>query len=176
MKNTKRLALSAVLLSLALALSYLERLMPLQLILPLPGFKLGLANIVTLVALFHMGAKSAFLIVFLRCLLASVFGGGITAFLFSVTGGMLSVCIMAASAKAPVFSVYGVSILGAAAHNTGQILAASVLMNTVRIFGYLPYLLAISVITGLLTATAASGVLKILMISAPGGKIKPSNS
>ena len=162
MKNTKLLALSAVLLSLALTLSYLERMIPLQLLLPLPGIKLGLANIVTLIALYILGVRSAFLILILRCVLASAFGGGITSFLFSVSGGILAMSVMFFCKYTNFFSVYGVSILGAAAHNTGQILVSAFLMHSTKIFFYLPYLLLVALFTGFLTGSACAGVLKIL--------------
>lgn len=162
MKNTKHLALSAVLLSLALTLSYAERLIPLQLVIPLPGVKLGLANIVTMIALYLFGMKTAGVILVLRCLLASVFGGGITGFLFSLTGGTLALVIMALMKKTGFFSVYGVSIFGAAAHNTGQIFVSAVLMHSSRIFFYLPYLLIVALMTGFVTGSASGGVLGIL--------------
>lgn len=162
MKNTKRLTLCAVMISLALALSYMERLIPLQLVIPLPGIKLGLANIVSLVALYLLGKQSAYYILIIRCLLSSIFGSGITGLLFSLTGGLLSLTVMILSRKVPFFSIYGVSILGAAAHNVGQILAAVILMNSIYIVGYLPYLLLVALVTGTATATAAAGVLKIM--------------
>ena len=162
MNGTKRIVQSAVLISLALALSYAERFIPLQTLIPLPGVKLGLANIVTLIALYLLGGKSAFVILVLRCLLGSVFGGGITGLLFSLTGGILSMSVMALCKKAPFLSVYGVSILGAAAHNVGQILAAMVLMNSVYIGMYLSYLLVVALFTGFATGAACAGVLRIL--------------
>jgi heptaprenyl diphosphate synthase len=64
--------------------------------------------------------------------------------------------------KFSCFSVYGISILGAAAHNVGQILGAMLLMQTVYIGAYLPYLLIVAVFTGFATASAAAGILKIL--------------
>ena len=162
MGNTRRIVLSAVLVSLALALSYMERFIPLQMLIPLPGVKLGIANVVTLVALYLLGAKSAFVILLLRCFLGAVFGGGITGFLFSVTGGLLAMSSMAISKKAPFFSVYGVSILGAAAHNVGQILAAMILLRSVYVGAYLPYLLLVSLFTGFAIGGACAGVLRIL--------------
>ena len=69
MKTTKQLTICAVLISLALALSYAERFIPLQMVIPLPGIKLGLANIVTLIALYLLGARSAFTILVIRCIL-----------------------------------------------------------------------------------------------------------
>ena len=162
MTKTKQLALCAVMIALALALSYTERFIPLQLVVPLPGVKLGLANIVTLVALYLMTPKQAFLILIPRCILGAMFGGGITGLLFSLLGGILALSIMSLTKKHSPFSIYGVSILGAAAHNIGQILAAMVLMRSVYIGAYLPYLLIISVLTGFLTGGACAGILRIL--------------
>lgn len=162
MNHTKRMVLSAVLVSLALALSYTERFIPLQMLVPLPGVKLGLANIVTLIALYLLGVKSAFAVLILRCVLGAVFGGGITGLLFSLTGGVLSMSVMALCKNAPILSVYGISILGAATHNVGQILAAMVLMNSVYIGMYLPYLLVVALFTGFATGAAGAGVLRIL--------------
>ena len=162
MGKTRSITLSAILIALALALSYTERFIPLQLLIPLPGVKLGLANIVTLMALYLLGGKYAFSILIARCLLGALFGGGITGLLFSLTGGVLSMGVMALCKKAPLFSVYGVSILGAAAHNVGQILAAMVLMRSVYVCGYLPYLLIVALFTGTATGAACAGILRIL--------------
>ena len=157
-----------MMLALALALSYMERLIPLQMIVPLPGIKLGLANIVTLVVLYTLKTRYAFLILIPRCCLAAAFGGGATGFWFSLCGGLLALGAMALSKKTGRFSVYGVSMLGAAAHNIGQIAAAMVLMNSVYIGAYLPYLLLVAIITGLLTGGICAGVLRVL----PKGKKK----
>ena len=162
MMNTKRLTLCVLLLSLALTLSYMERFFPLQMFIPLPGVKLGLANIVSLVALYFLSGKSAFLILILRCVLSSAFGGGITSLIFSLAGGTLSMLTMIACRKIPFLSIYGVSILGAAAHNIGQILSAMLLMNSVYIAAYLPYLLIVALFTGFATGAASAGVLKTL--------------
>lgn len=162
MSKTKRLALCAVLISLALALSYTERFLPLQLLIPLPGVKLGLANIVTLIALYLLGPGAAFGILVPRCILGAVFGGGITGLLFSLTGGLLAVSVMVLCRRIRALSVYGVSVLGAAAHNVGQILAAMVLMQSVYVGAYLPYLLVVSVFTGCATGAAGAGVLRVM--------------
>jgi len=162
MTKTKRLALCAVLIALALALSYTERFIPLQMVIPLPGVKLGLANIVTLVALYLMGPKAAFAILIPRCIFGAVFGGGITGLAFSLSGGILAMLVMLLGRKIKIFSVYGVSILGAAAHNIGQILAAMVLMNSVYIGAYLPYLLVVALFTGFATGAAGAGILRAM--------------
>ena len=163
MKKTISLTLCAMLISLALALSYVERFIPLQMLIPLPGIKLGLANIVTLTALYLLGAKSAFIILVLRCFLGSLFGGGITGFLFSLCGGLLSMTVMTLTRRLSCFSVYGVSILGAAAHNIGQIAVAILLMRSVYIGAYLPYLLVVALFTGFATGSACAGILNILL-------------
>ena len=129
---------------------------------PLPGIKLGLANIVTLMALFFLGEKSAFTILVLRCLLGSLFGGGISGLAFSMTGGLLSMTVMCIFKRCRLISIYGVSILGAAAHNIGQILVAVLLMGSVYVIGYLPYLLLVSVFTGMATGGICAGVFRVL--------------
>ena len=99
MSKTKHLTLCAILIALALALSYTERFIPLQMLIPLPGVKLGLANIVTLIALYLMGAKSAFAVLIPRCIFGAVFGGGITGLLFSLAGGILAMLTMILAKK-----------------------------------------------------------------------------
>ncbi len=159
-------------LALALALSYAERLIPLQLVIPLPGIKLGLANIVTMVALYWLKTRYAFMILIPRCCFTAAFGGGATGFWFSLCGGLLALVAMAVAKRAAFFSVYGVSMIGAAAHNIGQILAAMVLMNSVYIGAYLPYLLLVAIVTGLLTGGICAGILRVLpkaLAAVPGG-------
>jgi len=162
MKKTNALTLTSVLLAVALTLSYMERFFPLQVLIPLPGVKLGLANIVSLVALYLLGAKYAFSILVVRCVLTSFFSGSVTSLMFSLFGGVLAMTVMIIAMRVPVFSVYGVSILGAAAHNIGQIAAAMILMNSVYIGAYLIYLLMISLFTGFLTGLLSSGVIRAL--------------
>jgi heptaprenyl diphosphate synthase len=170
MSKAKKIAFCAVLMGLALALSYAERFIPLQLVIPLPGIKLGLANVVTLVALYRLKGRYAFAIVIPRCILGAIFGGGITGLLFSLTGGILALVTMLLSRKVKLFSVYGVSVLGAAAHNIGQILAAMALLRSVYVAAYLPWLLLAAIVTGLLTGAAGHGILRALSyatVSAP---------
>lgn len=162
MSKTKRLTFCAVMLSLALALSYAERFLPLQLLIPLPGIKLGLANVVTLVVLYYADAKTAFAVLIPRCVLGALFGGSITALLFSLGGGTLALAAMSLAKRSSALSVYGVSILGAAAHNVGQIAAAILLMHSVYVAAYLPFLLVAALFTGFLTATVCNGVLRVL--------------
>ena len=149
--TTKRLALCAVLTALALGLSTLENLFPVSLLVPLPGVKLGLANIVTVFALYELGAVPALIILAARCLLGSLFAGNASALIFSLMGGVLAMLVMIALKKIPALSIYGVSIGGAAAHNIGQIGAAMITLGNTMVLGYLPLLLGVSLFTGALT-------------------------
>lgn len=151
-----------MLLSLALVLSYIERFFPLQMLIPLPGMKLGLANIVTLVTLCLLGGRSAMLVLVLRCCLGSLFSGSVSGLMFSLTGGVLAMLTMLLARRVPFLSVYGVSILGAAAHNFGQICMAMILMQSMYISAYLPYLLIVSLFTGFGTGVCSAGVLRML--------------
>ncbi|MBQ9251655.1 MAG: Gx transporter family protein [Clostridia bacterium] len=160
--RTKRLTTMAILTALALALSWVERMIPLELIIPLPGVKLGLANTVTLFALYQLNLPSALLILIARCLLTALFSGNMTGLAFSLTGGILSMLVMTLARHSRHLSVYGVSVLGAAGHNCGQILIAMILMHSTYIWGYLPYLLLIGTACGVATGAVSSGVLRAL--------------
>ena len=154
--KTRDLAVMAILTALAMALSWAERMIPLEMLIPLPGVKLGLANTVTLFALYRLSMPAAMLILTARCLLGGLFSGNMTALAFSLTGGIISMLAMAAARRSRHLSVWGVSVLGAAGHNCGQILIAMALMHSTAILGYLPYLLLI----GTATAAVAAGVLR----------------
>ena len=154
--TTKKLALCAVLTALALGLSTLESLFPVSVLVPLPGIKLGLANIVTVFALYRLGDIPALAILIARCLLGAMFAGNASALLFSLMGGVLAMLVMILLRRAKRLSVYGVSIAGAAAHNIGQICAAMLVLGGTAVLGYLPVLLGVSLITGTLTGFVAS--------------------
>ena len=149
--TTRNIALCAVLEALALGLSTLEGLCPLSLIVPLPGVKLGLANIVTVFALYQLGAGAALAILLTRCLLGGLFAGNVSAMLFSLLGGVTAMLVMIALRRCRRLSVYGVSVGGAAAHNIGQMAAACITLGSTMVLGYLPFLLAVSLVTGTLT-------------------------
>lgn len=163
--KTNMLVRSAILVAAALALSYMERFIPLNLVVPLPGVKLGLANIVTMLAIYTLNPRQGFAILVVRCVLGSVFGGGISGLAMSLTGGILAFWTMTLVRKLPVFSVYGVSILGAAMHNLGQVLAASVMMGSVYTFFYLPFLLLTGLVMGMVTGTISSFTFRALRMA-----------
>ena len=160
--STRQLTLCAVLTALALALSYTENLLPLSLAVPLPGVKLGLANIVTVFALYALGPGQALLILLARCTLGAVFAGNLNALLFSLFGGLLAMGVMILLSRCPALSIYGVSIAGAAAHNCGQIAAAMLTLGNTAPLYYLPLLLAVSLLTGAVTGFAAGLLFRAL--------------
>ena len=149
--TTRNIALCAVLTALALGLSTLENLFPVTLVIPLPGVKLGLANIVTVFALYELGAVPALVILLARCCLGGVFAGNLSALLFSLLGGLTAMLTMILLKHFRRLSIYGVSIGGAAAHNLGQMAAACITLGSTMVLGYLPFLLAVSLVTGTLT-------------------------
>lgn len=146
--SPRDISLYAVLIAVALTLSVFEAQLPI----PLPGVKLGLANAVTLFALYSLGVTDAAVILFCRCTLASVFGGGITALVFSFFGGAAAFAVMWLVKRLKVFSIYGVSIAGAAAHGAGQIFAACIMLGTLSAIYHLPFLLVSATFTGAITA------------------------
>lgn len=159
----RKITLNGLLISLALVLAFMERFIPLNLIVPLPGIKLGLANIVTMFALFYLGIPSAVTITLLRCLLASFLFGGMSSLLYSLAGAFLALVAMSLLKLGypKFFSVIGISMGGAAAHNAGQILMASLMMRNTAVFAYLPILLFAGIVTGLLTAIVSANLFSI---------------
>lgn len=153
--TTRELTLCAVLTALALALSYMENFIPLSAAIPLPGIKLGLANIVTLFALYALGAGQALMILTARCILGSLFAGNLNALIFSLMGGVTAMLVMILLSHVRRLSVYGVSVGGAAAHNCGQVAAAILTLGNTAPLYYLPVLLGVSIFSGALTGLIA---------------------
>lgn len=147
---------------MALALGYLENLFPLTVAIPLPGVKLGLANVVTLFALYALGPGQALLILTARCLLGAVFAGNLNALIFSLLGGLSAMGVMVLLSRLNRLSVYGVSVGGAAAHSCGQVAAAMLTLGNPAPMGYLPVLLGVSLLTGTVTGLLASCLFRAL--------------
>ena len=160
--TTRQLTLCAVLTAMALGLSYLENFFPLSLAIPLPGIKLGLANIVTVFALYALGPGQAVLILTARCLLGAMFAGNMNALIFSLLGGFTAMAVMILLTRLGRLSVYGVSVGGAAAHNCGQVAAAVLTLGNTAPLYYLPVLLVVSLFTGALTGLIAAGLFRLL--------------
>ena len=160
--TTKQLTLCGILTTLALALSVAENQIPLSLAIPIPGIKLGLANIVTVFALYALGPGQALLILIGRCLLGAVFAGNMNALIFSLLGGVTAMLVMIVLSRGKRLSVYGVSVGGAAAHNCGQVAAAVLTLGNTAPCYYLPILLGVSLFTGALTGLVAACLFRAL--------------
>jgi len=148
MSKNKKMVLLALFVAQALVLSIVESFIPVPV--GIPGVKLGLANIITMVVIMFFGLKEGLAVVIIRCLLSSLFAGGPMIFLFSVAGGVLSALVMyfLHSRLSRLFSTIGISIAGAVAHNIGQILIALVTLQTLSVLSYLPVLMISGIIMG----------------------------
>lgn len=151
MKN--RTAYLGVLTGLALILGYLESLIPI--IAGIPGIKLGLANLVVILAIYELGYKEAFLLSVTRIFLSGFLFGNLAMILYSLAGGMLSLGIMEAAKKNGRFSVCGISIFGGVFHNIGQLAMAAVLVENTAVFHYFPVLCISGVVMGFLVGFLA---------------------
>ena len=151
------LARLALLTAAALVLGYVELSFPIA---GLPGVKLGLSNTVLLYALYLMDWKCACLLMVLKVVLSGLLFGGPAAMMYSMAGGVLSVAVMILFQRLRTFSIVGVSVCGAVAHNIGQILIACFVVENRALLTYLPVLLVSAVITGVLTGVAAKYVVK----------------
>jgi len=145
-EKTKKLTLSALLVSVAIIFGYIEHLLPFDF--GIPGIKLGLANITVIIVLYLIGEKEAFLISLLRILICFLLFGNIYSFAYSLAGGIFSLCIMSLMKRFKIFSIVGISICGGVAHNIAQLSVALLLVKSLSIALYLPILLTSGAITG----------------------------
>ena len=159
--QARRLTRAALLTAIALTIFLAEAQLPPPV--PIPGIKLGLANIVTVFALYALGPAQALLILTGRCLLGAVFAGNMNALIFSLLGGFSAMLVMILLSRSRHLSIYGVSIGGAAAHNCGQIAAACLTLGSMAPLYYLPILLGASLITGAVTGVAAACLFRALV-------------
>ena len=154
--TTKQLTLCAVLTAMALALSYLENFFPLSLAIPIPGIKLGLANIVTVFALYALGSAQALLILIARCTLGAVFAGNFSTIFYSAAGGALAIAVTIGLRRILTKKQLWVAgALGAVAHSIGQMAMAMLLTLTPGLLVYLPAMIAVSIVTGTFTGLCA---------------------
>lgn len=154
----KHIARYALLVALAMVLSWLESLI----IFPglLPGMKVGLTNLVVIFALYRMSLRDAAVISLVRVVLVSLTFGNAYSFFYSLAGAVLSLAVMAVLKKSDRFSILGVSIAGGVCHNLGQLFVAMAVLGTVRLGWYLPWLLGGGVLAGAAVGTAAGLVVE----------------
>ena len=159
MKN--RVAYFGVFTALALIFSYVESLIPIQL--GIPGVKLGLANLIIVIALYKIRLSEVFLLSIVRILLSGFLFGNYFSILYSLAGGLLSLVVMALLKKMGDFSVMGISMAGGVSHNVGQLVVAMLVVETFSVGYYLPVLLVAGLVTGFLIGVAAGEMLKRLV-------------
>ncbi len=164
MKNTKRLVMMGLFVAMALALSIVEKMIPVPFV--APGAKLGLSNIITLTVLMSLGFKDALSVLVARIILGSIFGGGLSGFIYSISGGILSLVMMELTRKIgrESISVIGISVVGAVFHNVGQLLAAAYIIQNMNVFVYLPVLFLAAVGTGVFVGLTTKYLLSYLDI------------
>ena len=155
--RTRKLVLLSLITAQAIVIHYIEGFIPLI----APGAKLGLANIMTLVTLFVFNVKYAFVVSIIRIILGSLLGGNIMGIIYGLVGGMLSLTIMSLLKRhSNIFSLIGISTAGAAFHNIGQLMTASIIYSTKGIlFTYLPVLMLASAVTGYFTGLASDFII-----------------
>lgn len=146
--KARRVALYGMLTALAFILSYVESLVPVTV--GIPGVKLGLANLVVVIALYTLDLKGAFVISVVRIVLSGLTFGGLFSMLYSLAGGLLSFAVMAILSRKKLLGTVGVSVCGGVAHNIGQLLVAMAVLETESVWYYFPVLLISGSVAGVL--------------------------
>ena len=159
-RDLNRFVLSALLIGIALVLSLVDTAVS-SAIPFLPGFKLGIANVVTLFALYYLGVREALVISVARCLLAALLSGALTMLFFSLAGGLLSLAVMALLAGR--VSMVKVSVSGGIAHNMAQAAVAFFLTSTPQVSYYIPFLVVLGTVSGFFIGLLCSLVLRRMM-------------
>lgn len=164
--QTKRLTQLALLTTVALTIFIIELQIPNPF--PIPGIKLGLANIITVYAVYHYRAREVLMVPLARILLGALFAGNMVSLLYSLTGGMLCLAGMLALRRIiPEQGIWFSSMVGAVLHNAGQIMMAILVTGTPGIVAYFPILLVSGCLAGLFTGLCAQAAVRSLRSAAP---------
>ncbi|OEF98789.1 Gx transporter family protein [Desulfuribacillus alkaliarsenatis] len=155
MSKYKRYAIIIILVTNGILISFLESFIPVPV--PVPGVKLGLGNIVTIIGIVFLNFRDVLFIVAVRSIVVAMLTRGVMMLAFSLTGGIASAIVMTILYKrfSNMFSIKGISIVGAIVHSTSQVVVASFILGQIVILYYLPVLLVSSVITGYITGSIA---------------------
>lgn len=163
MNRTSKMVYISLLVAQALVLFLFERMIPVPFI--TPGAKLGLANIIIVIALYTLdNYKEAFLVIFLRLLLSTMFGGTLSSFFFSLAGSIFSFIIMVIIKELfkDKVSIIGVSAAGGVFHNIGQLLVAVFIVKNIGVMLYLPVLSIAGIVTGIFVGLTSNLAVKHL--------------
>jgi len=158
----KKLVFLAIVVSISIVLSIVESSIS-SFVFVIPGVKLGLANIMTLVVLFIYGDKDGALVVVFRILLVGLIYSGLftPTWLMSISGGFLAFGSMILVKRIPKLSMVSVSVAGSLFHMVGQILMAILVLDTATLIFYLPYMMLISIPTGIFTGLVAKKLIDV---------------
>ena len=159
MNQTRKLTLSAILVSVMLVLGYLESLVPIS---SVPGIKLGLSNCALLIAVYWLGVRVSFAIMVVKVVLLGLLLGNPMMIVYSLAGGALSLAVMALLAGRRGISAVGAGIAGGVMHNVGQVLVAMLILQTPSLVYYLGILMPVGAGMGLLTGTVATTLMRTL--------------
>lgn len=152
----KKISLTALFTAFAVVLSYIESFIPIT---GIPGVKIGLANFAIMLALYLLGYKEAILINIIRIIIVGAMFGNLFGILFSISGALISFCVMAISKKINKLSVITIAILGGVSHNIAQLIIAGFVVETYSVLVYIPVLIISGLITG-----AVIGILSEIVI------------
>lgn len=154
----------SLLVTFGIALHIIESTLPFPL--PVPGAKLGLANIISLMAIVLYGLKEGLAVALLRSVIGSLLGGSMSSLVYSLSAAMASTLAMYIAYRNfhNTFSLVGISIIGGVAHNFTQITVASLMLSTIGLYAYLPFLLVIGLFTCFFTGLAAIYIRKNLLV------------
>lgn len=152
-----KVARMGVLTALAIVFGYIEVLIPFNI--GIPGVKLGIANIVVVIGLYKFSYVETLTVSVLRIMLMGFMFGNAAMIMYSLAGGILSFAVMIVAKKIPGLSTVGVSIAGGVSHNIGQLIVASVVLETSKLIVYVPVLLVAGLITG-----AANGIISLRVL------------
>ncbi len=158
--TTKRAAYCAMLTALAMIFGYVEALIPFGF--GIPGVKLGLANIVIVLALYILPVYQAFVIQLMRIVLVSFLFGNLPMMLYSLAGGLLSLLTMFFLKQGNGLSIVGVSIAGGVSHNIGQLIVAVLVVQNLKVAFYFPALMMAGLVTGCLIGMLACRIKPVL--------------
>ena len=158
--RSKSIAVMALLTALALIFSYVEAIIPFNI--GIPGVKLGIANIVVVIALYIYGWGHALAVNVIRIFLAGFLFSGVFGIIYSLAGGLLSLLVMVLLKRTGLFSCIGICAAGGVMHNLAQLFTAALLVSNLSVFVYFPVLLFSGIVCGIITGIVVTIVLSRL--------------
>lgn len=158
--STKRITYTGMFVAIAMVFSYLESMIPVNI--AVPGIKLGLANMVTIVVMYRLRISDAWIVSLVRVVLSSLLFGNMTVMVYSMAGAVLSLLVMTLCRKKDLFGLLGTSILGGVSHNAGQIAMAALFMKSGNIMLYMPVLCISGTIAGVCIGLAGAVLVRKL--------------